>query len=967
MRNCTIHLDLTGGKDPNGYFEVNVISVQPFVENQVDEMPTTRKQWGEVQIKNEPYNYRKLGGDRYRLYDIIQAQLPTTEIHIKFTSEIETIIGYFGVVDCSVNDDEKVITVKVTALDQYTPYLEGRETEVKLFDEANIVANGKFDKWNGSDPLNWTAFGGAIYEQKYIADKTAISLKNVDTATNSGIQQVITDVLKGKQFTFSFSYALAGEISDRENLELIIYLRDPDIGTQYFLRKDGSWGSFQKFEYAYNVLPISEGSISTLKTYSFTANATPKDGEIYIKLLHYNLGFSDIETFLILSDVRLTTTAIKLNTVKVQLSADNLVTVPQKDESIKFTGKSINDGFFRLFADSNFDISDYFNGDGSPNTSLLASGLHSYNNVTYPNLIEFFQQKSSDSYKFELSKLTVYHGQYSYGKRNYYGIAEFSREEFYLADPIGWDENTDNLIPPATDSGWDWTTQFKNGKRLWVRTPFNDAEDTWLLENKVTALRTTHPEFYFVYHYSQTSTKQYPVNNNSIEITEAIDLREVIRKVYCGSDESLIGKNVYSSFFWNDEQSAEIEAALYDNGTDSNYVSGELPNPLNQISVIHTNDLSTETVTDEEKSILNISGKQLIEDLIVLFPQLYWYIDADSNLHIEHIKFFDRINKAKNLLNEAYSYILNYKQWEYVKEKMFSIEEYETKNSGYTDFQTSTVKFDKIVSNKRGEDIKATYTTQKLTTDIQYCIENPNSLDNGMILVCYEVKDGDNIVKYGNGQKSGKSIVNGDLSISTLLEKYARYEGTYKTGRINDKEYTFEFTRRVRQGKEIAFKGIFTDKLIFNNVGTGLLKSSTTDYTNELTKCTFMYRYSDIAVGGGGESIIDTGTGELIQKTAPVVTTNETASVYELSGQWNMLCGGEIVSTGDAEVTEFGVCYSASANPTTADTKCIGLMTTASRFIAGDSDIASGTYYLRAFATNAVGTSYGSQITFIIH
>jgi len=951
-----------------------VVSNDPINIVRIDEMPTFRKEWGNVRIKNEPFNYGKFGGDRYKLFNIIQAQLPTTEIHIKFVSEYETIYGYFGSVDCKVNDDEKEINLKVTTLDQYTPFLENRETEIKLFDESNIVANGKFDRWTGVEPLNWTKNNNAIYEQKYIADKTAISLKNKSvTGLNdtSGIKQTITNVLRGKRLSFSLSYALIGEINDREDLEISIYLLDTNVGTRYYLRKDGSWGSFQKFNYATNVLPLPYGSVNSLRPFSITANSTPIDGSIIIELYHYHIGFDDIETFLILSDVRLTTTAIQLNTIKVQLTPDNLVTVSQKDDKIRFIGKSINDKFFRQFTDSTINISDYFNGDGSPNMSMLASGVHSYiknseSGYTYSNLLDFFAQKSSESYKFELSKLTVFHGDYrGGGKRNYYGIAEFSREEYYLADPIDWDENTDNLIPPAYDSGWDWTTQYLNGKRIWVRTPFNNAEDTWVLQPKITSLKTTHPEHYFVYHYSQTSTKQYPINGNSINIDEAIDLREIIRKVYCGLDESLIGKNVYSSFFWNDSQTEEIESVLYDNGTSSNYVSGELPNPLNNILAIHTYDLSTDPATDEEKSILKISGKKLIDDLIVLFPQLYWFIDEDFNLHIEHVKYFDRINKAKNLLNEQYSYITKYKQWEYSKEKMFSLQEYETLNSGYNDFKTSKVTFDKIVSNKRGEDIKGSYNTQSISTDIQYCVENPNSIDNGLILVCYDIVSGENIAKYGTGQKTGKTIINGDLSIASLLVKYSRYEGTYKNGKINDKEYTFEFTKRVKQGTEITFKGIFSNNLVLNEIGQGVTKSSIIDYENENTKVVFNYRYAESAISGGGDVIIDSGSGDVIERSLPTVITNPSYNLIYILGSWAIYTEGEVTYDGDLTVTESGICYGSSSMPTILDNKSSS-GSGVGKFTNGVSGFTSGTYYVRTYATNSLGTSYGNQISFTI-
>lgn len=74
--------------------------------------------------------------------------------------------------------------------------------------------------------------------------------------------------------------------------------------------------------------------------------------------------------------------------------------------------------------------------------------------------------------------------------------------------------------------------------------------------------------------------------------------------------------------------------------------------------------------------------------------------------------------------------------------------------------------------------------------------------------------------------------------------------------------------------------------------------------------------------------------------------------------------GGIITSEGTRAVTARGVCWSLNSNPTTANNKTsngIGQ----GEFISNVTDlVASTTYYLRAYATNSIGTSYGDQVTF---
>jgi hypothetical protein len=75
--------------------------------------------------------------------------------------------------------------------------------------------------------------------------------------------------------------------------------------------------------------------------------------------------------------------------------------------------------------------------------------------------------------------------------------------------------------------------------------------------------------------------------------------------------------------------------------------------------------------------------------------------------------------------------------------------------------------------------------------------------------------------------------------------------------------------------------------------------------------------------------------------------------------------GGNISSDGGASVSARGVCWSTSSNPTVAlTTKTINGNGTGS-FTSSISGLTPSTaYYVRAYATNSVGTSYGSQVVF---
>ncbi|MDO3626563.1 NHL repeat-containing protein [Mucilaginibacter sp. BT774] len=98
--------------------------------------------------------------------------------------------------------------------------------------------------------------------------------------------------------------------------------------------------------------------------------------------------------------------------------------------------------------------------------------------------------------------------------------------------------------------------------------------------------------------------------------------------------------------------------------------------------------------------------------------------------------------------------------------------------------------------------------------------------------------------------------------------------------------------------------------------------------------------------------------------SAPTVTTNDVIlDVTSTTAQ----SGGTITSIGTSVITENGVCYSTSnQTPTISDTKKASALISTSYSFTNDLTglTPNTTYYLRAYATNQYGTSYGSVVTF---
>ena len=99
---------------------------------------------------------------------------------------------------------------------------------------------------------------------------------------------------------------------------------------------------------------------------------------------------------------------------------------------------------------------------------------------------------------------------------------------------------------------------------------------------------------------------------------------------------------------------------------------------------------------------------------------------------------------------------------------------------------------------------------------------------------------------------------------------------------------------------------------------------------------------------------------EITTQGLPVVTTHEVMEI----GISSAICGGEVTDDGGAEVTARGMCWSTNPDPTITDsftTDGSGL----GSFTSNITELDAGTvYYVRAYATNSNGTSYGIQKIF---
>ena len=145
-----------------------------------------------------------------------------------------------------------------------------------------------------------------------------------------------------------------------------------------------------------------------------------------------------------------------------------------------------------------------------------------------------------------------------------------------------------------------------------------------------------------------------------------------------------------------------------------------------------------------------------------------------------------------------------------------------------------------------------------------------------------------------------------------------------------------------------------SDNHTIDGIGTGEFNSNLTSLNNNTTYYVRAYATNSKGTAYGEKRTFTT------QEGLAVVTTSDITSITDNSA----VSGGNITDDGGFSITARGVCWSTNQNPTTSDTHTSDGTGTGSYTSSLSSLSYNTTYYVRAYATNSKGTSYGEEKTF---
>lgn len=144
------------------------------------------------------------------------------------------------------------------------------------------------------------------------------------------------------------------------------------------------------------------------------------------------------------------------------------------------------------------------------------------------------------------------------------------------------------------------------------------------------------------------------------------------------------------------------------------------------------------------------------------------------------------------------------------------------------------------------------------------------------------------------------------------------------------------------------------DQYVENGNGNGPFTSNMTNLTAGATYYVRAYATNEIGTVYGNEVSFSTASGNIS------ISISDPTNITAISAS----CGANISDDGGSSVTERGICWSTSQYPTISSSHTSAGNGTGTYTVSMSNLNPSTTYYVRAYATNAAGTSYSNQVDF---
>jgi len=210
---------------------------------------------------------------------------------------------------------------------------------------------------------------------------------------------------------------------------------------------------------------------------------------------------------------------------------------------------------------------------------------------------------------------------------------------------------------------------------------------------------------------------------------------------------------------------------------------------------------------------------------------------------------------------------------------------------------------------------------------------------------CILILEGEDALWTGQGYDFGTVLVGSPLQITFLIQNKGGADLVLDADSPTGFSGTdaAQFSLYASPAQTIAAGAESTFVIQFTPAEAGAKNATLKVLSNDPNNGTYA-----ISLQGAGSTTLPSVT-----TSAPSATSSTTAA-----------CGGAVTSDGGVTISARGVCWSTASNPKISDSCTVDGSGTGSFTSALTGLSASTSYYVRAYATNASGTAYGSEANF---
>lgn len=315
--------------------------------------------------------------------------------------------------------------------------------------------------------------------------------------------------------------------------------------------------------------------------------------------------------------------------------------------------------------------------------------------------------------------------------------------------------------------------------------------------------------------------------DNGVSLTDVINL---FVTTFCP------GKVFISNFF---QINPDVPSSV-------NYVTGQ-PSKTRHITIYQKSDVKRPTVTGNATKAL-ISWEKLFDALINMF-NLRWRI-VGNIIRMEHVSFFSKTQGFDLTQQKWVGYTVGKRKYSYQNEDIPAREEFKFMEGGNGDFQGAPITYSGGCVAQGSRDAVKTYSIDKVTTDVELCLSNPQPdskvvSDDGFVFVAADY-DGTNYFIISEPSILGGASLNNSLAWAQLHRDYHKWDRPLSTGIMNYQTTQFFSTKPTKKGEKITIPlccgdTFNPDDVITTALGQGTVDKATFSFKNETLELDLLY------------------------------------------------------------------------------------------------------------------------------